>query len=114
MTITEATQAPTIAQLNDRFRQGDHTLGQVYTTQLVQGLSSKEQQELFRLVRTFDEFTKDNDLWKEHDYGSVEFKGGKYFFKIDYYAPDLIHGSEDPTNTAITTRVMTIMHSSEY
>ncbi|MGR3279946.1 DUF3768 domain-containing protein, partial [Acaryochloris marina NIES-2412] len=31
MTTTEATQAPTIAQLNDRFRQGDHTLGQVYT-----------------------------------------------------------------------------------
>ena len=44
---------------------------------------------LFRLVRVFDEFTEDNDPWKEHDFGSVKFKGGKYFWKIDYYAPDL-------------------------
>ena len=114
MTTTETTQAPTIAHLNDRFRQGDHTLGQVYTTQLVQGLSSKEQQELFRLVRVFDDFTEEDDPWKEHDYGSVEFKGGKYLFKIDYYDKNLKYGSEDPRNTAVTTRVLTIMHSSEY
>ena len=114
MTTTEATQAPTIAQLNDRFRQGDYTLGQVYTTQLVQGLSSQEQQELFRLVRTFDDFNEENDPWEEHDFGSIEFKDGKYLFKIDYYAPDLKRGSEDPSNPKVTTRVLTLMHSSEY
>ncbi|KAI9129396.1 DUF3768 domain-containing protein [Acaryochloris sp. CCMEE 5410] len=114
MTTTEATQAPTIAQLNDRFRQGDHTLGQVFTTQLVQGLSSEEQQELFRLVRTFDDFNEDNDPWKEHDYGRVEFQDEQYLWKIDYYDKSLKYGSEDPRNTAFTTRVLTIMHSSEY
>ena len=114
MTTTEATQAPTIAQLNDRFRQGDHTLGQIYTTQLVKGLPSQEQQELFRLVRVFDDFTEDNDPWKEHDCAGFEFKGERYLFKIDYYAPDLEYGSEDPSNTAVTTRVLTLMHSSEY
>ncbi|BDM83512.1 DUF3768 domain-containing protein [Acaryochloris marina] len=114
MTTTEATQAPTIAQLNDRFRQGDHTLGQVFTTQLVQGLSSREQQELFRLVRTFDEFTEDNDPWKEHDYGRIEFQDEQYLWKIDYFDRKMEYGSKDPRNTAVTTRLLTIMHSSEY
>ncbi|ABW33171.1 DUF3768 domain-containing protein [Acaryochloris marina] len=114
MTITEATQATTIAQLNDRFRQGDHTLGQVYTTQLVQGLSSEEQQELFRLVRTFDDFNLSNDPRGEHNFGRIKFKGEVFNFKIDYYSPDLIHGSEDPEDLTITIRVLTLMHSSEY
>ncbi|MGR3278487.1 DUF3768 domain-containing protein [Acaryochloris marina NIES-2412] len=114
MATIEATQAPTIAQLNDRFRQGDHTLGQVFTTPVVQALTSEEQQELFRLVRIFDDFTPDNDPWKEHEYGRIEFKGEQYLWKIDYYDKSLKYGSEDPGNTAVTTRVMTIMHSSEY
>ena len=114
MTTTEATQAPTIAQLNDRFRQGDHTLGQVRTTPVVQALTSEEQQELFRLVRVFDDFTPGNDPYGEHDFESIEFQGDKYYFKIDYYDKSLKYGSEDPVNTAVTTRVMTIMHSSEY
>lgn len=114
MATIEATVPSPIAQLNDRFRQGDHTLGRVYTTQIVQALSSEEQQELFRLVRVFDEFSSENDPWQEHDFGAVEFKGGKYYFKIDCYAPDLKHGSEDPSNPAVTIRVLTLMHSSEY
>ncbi|UJB72751.1 DUF3768 domain-containing protein (plasmid) [Acaryochloris sp. 'Moss Beach'] len=114
MTTTEATQTPTIAQLNDRFRQGDHTLGQVYTTQLVKSLSSEEQQELFRLVRVFDEFTEDNDPWQEHDYGRIEFKGEQYLWKIDYFDKKLEYGSNDPGNPKVTTRVLTLMHSSEY
>lgn len=114
MATIEATQVPTIAQLNDRFRQGDHTLGQVDTTQLVQALSSEDQQELFRLVRVFDDFTEDNDPYGEHDFGNIEFKGEKYFWKIDCYALDLEHGSEDPIDPKVTTRVLTLMHSSEY
>lgn len=114
MATIEATQAPTIAQLNDEFRQGDHSLGRVVTTQGVNGLSSEDQQELFRLLRTFDDFTPGNDPYGEHDCAGFEFKGERYLFKIDYYAPDLEYGSEDPGNTAVTTRVLTLMHSSEY
>ncbi|UJB72522.1 DUF3768 domain-containing protein (plasmid) [Acaryochloris sp. 'Moss Beach'] len=103
-----------MAQLNDRFRQGDHTLGEIYTTQLVKGLSSEEQQELFRLVRVFDEFTEDNDPYGEHDYGRIEFKGEQYLWKIDYYDKSLEYGSDAPGNPKVTTRVLTLMHSSEY
>ncbi|MGR3280087.1 DUF3768 domain-containing protein [Acaryochloris marina NIES-2412] len=114
MTTTEATQAPTIAQLNDRFRQGDHTLGQTFPSLWVSSLPSEAQQELFRLVRVFDNFTPGNDPWEEHDKGQIEFQGEQYLWKIDYYALDLKHGSKDPSNPAVTTRVLTLMHASEY
>ncbi|ABW32320.1 DUF3768 domain-containing protein [Acaryochloris marina] len=114
MATIEATYASTIAQLNDEFRQGNHSLGRIFTTPGVDALSSEDQQELFRLVRTFDEFTEDNDPRGERDFGFIKFKGEVFNFKIDYYAPDMIHGSEDPEDLTITTRVLTLMHSSEY
>lgn len=114
MTTIETTQAPTIAELNDRLRQGDYSLGQVRTTQCVNGLSSEDQQELFRLVRVFDDFVSGNDPYGEHDFGAIEFKGEVFNWKIDYYAPDLVHGSEDPGDLTKTKRVLTLMHSSEY
>ncbi|ABW32602.1 DUF3768 domain-containing protein [Acaryochloris marina] len=114
MATIETTALSPIAQLNDRFRQGDYTLGQVFTTQGVQALSSVVQQELFRLVRTFDEFTPGNDPYGEHNFGCIKLNGEVFNFKIDYFAPDLIHGSEDPGDLSKTTRVLTLMHSSEY
>ena len=65
-------------------------------------------------VQSFSDFTKDNDPYGEHDFGSFELEGERYFFKIDYYAPDLDGGSEDPADSANTTRVLTIMRADEY
>jgi hypothetical protein len=107
-------QLATIAQLNDRFRQGDHSLGRIVTTPAVNGLTSEDQQELFRLVRTFNDFTPGNDPHGEHDFGRIEFQGENFFWKIDYYSPDLKSGSDNPSDPLFTTRVMTLMHSSEY
>jgi Protein of unknown function (DUF3768) len=112
--MTETATASKIAQLNDRFRKGDRKLGIERTTEMVEALSSEQQQELFRLVRTFDQFTEENDPHEEHDFAIVELDAENYFFKIDYYAPDMEHGSEDPSDPTVTRRVMTIMHSSEY
>lgn len=118
MTITEATTLSPIAQLNDRFRQGDHSvdhsLGHLRVTSGFNALLREDQKELLRLVQAFDQFTEDNDPCGEHDFGSIQLKGEKYFFKIDYYSPDLESGSNDPSDPTQTRRVMTIMHSSEY
>jgi hypothetical protein len=107
--------ATTIAEINDRFRKkGNDPLGQYVTTQQVAAMPLSDRIELKRMVRLFDNFTDGNDPYGEHDFGSVEFKGEKYFWKIDYYDENYEYGSEDPINLAITRRVLTIMHSSEY
>ncbi|ABW31519.1 DUF3768 domain-containing protein [Acaryochloris marina] len=114
MATIEATHASTIAELNDEFRQGNHSLGRIFTTHGVDALSSEDQQELFRLVRTFDDFNPSNDPYGEHNFGCIKFKGEVFNWKIDYFAPNLIHGSVDPSDLTKTTRVLTLMHSSEY
>jgi hypothetical protein len=65
-------------------------------------------------VKSFNTFTGDNDPHGEHDFGGFDFGGDKFFWKIDYYTPDLEHGSEDPSDPTKTTRVLTIMLAEEY
>ena len=62
----------------------------------------------------FKAFSAGNDPHGEHDFGNFEVEGENYFFKIDYYSPDLEGGSEDPADPKKTTRVLTIMRAEEY
>ena len=104
-----------IAELNDQLRTTfNPKAGKVLLTQGFQSLGDGDQVTFFGLVRTFNDFTVDNDPYGEHDFGAVEHNGNKVFFKIDYYAPDLQHGSEDPADPNQTVRVMTLMLSHEY
>jgi Protein of unknown function (DUF3768) len=66
---------------------------------------------LLAAVRSFNNFTSDNDPHGEHDFSSVELEGVIYFFKIDYYARDMQGGSEDPADPQQTTRVLTVMRA---
>lgn len=70
--------------------------------------------ELLDLVRKFDNFTADNDPYGEHDFGSVRFDGQTVFWKFDYYDVELRMASPDPTDPAVTVRVLTIMLGDEY
>ena len=65
-------------------------------------------------MQGFNRFNADNDPHGEHDFGNFKLGGESYFFKVDYYSPDLDGGSEDPTDPNKTTRVLTIMFASEY
>ena len=65
-------------------------------------------------VRSFDEFTPDNDPHREHDFAAFDLDGERFNFKIDYYSPDMEHGSEDPADAAKTVRVLTIMLAADY
>ena len=102
-----------IRELNDNLR-STFTAGQVVMTLGVAALAEDELAQLLERVRAFDQFTKDNDPHGEHDFGSFEVAGVTYFFKVDYYAPDMEGGSEDPADPEKTTRVLTIMRADEY
>jgi hypothetical protein len=102
-----------IALLNDALRR-TFSGGKVVMTSGVAAHAENELAQVLECVRAFDEFTKDNDPHGEHDFGNFDVAGEKYFFKVDYYAPDMEGGSEDPTDTEKTTRVLTIMRADEY
>jgi hypothetical protein len=104
---------PSIKDLNDRFRRtGDG--GTFLITRGVAQLAEEERLDLMRKVILFDSFDERNDPYDEHDYGSIIHGGAMYFWKIDYYNKDMTGGSQDPSDKSMTTRVLTLMKSSEY
>ena len=102
-----------IRALNDAFRTG-MTGGKVLLTAGVDSLPSDVQAIVIRRVATFSDFTEENDPHGEHDFGSFEVAGRKFFWKIDYYDAAMKFGSEDPADPSKTTRVLTVMLASEY
>ena len=110
MTPTETTQR--IAELNDACRKAPGVAGRWIWTRAVRALP--EPNDIFSKIQTFDAFTEGNDHHGERDFGAIECGGERIFWKIDYYAPDMEHGSEDPSDSGQTVRVLTIMLASEY
>jgi hypothetical protein len=102
-----------IAFLNDGLRR-TFARGKVVMTQGVASLPEDVLTIVLERVRHFDEFTPENDPHGEHDFGNFQVAGVSYFFKIDYYSPDMQAGSEDPADPEKTTRVLTIMRADEY
>jgi len=102
-----------IRQLNDDLRRTFFG-GKVVMTDGVAAIPEGDLAKLLERVRRFDEFTNDNDPHGEHDFGTIDLAGQIYFFKVDYYAPDMDGGSEDPADPEKTTRVLTIMRADEY
>ena len=76
-----------IQGLNDRFRRTFNG-GKILMASGVSELSLPQQITLMTLVRTFDDFSEDNDPYGEHDFGKIELNGTAYFWKIDYYDMD--------------------------
>ena len=88
--------------------------GRVLVTSGVSALGAEAVAAVLDRVRAFADFTEENDPNGEHDFGTFELDGNRFFFKIDYYDPTMDGGSEDPSDPTQTTRVLTIMLASEY
>ena len=65
-------------------------------------------------VEDFDGFTPDNDPYAEHDFGVIKLRGNTFFWKFDYFDLDLQMHSPDPSDPAVTARVLTVMLAEEY
>ena len=113
MTSTTVTTAERIRALNDAFRR-TFVGGIVMITAGVEAMPAEQRRSLLQKVRAFDAFTDDNDPHDEHDFGAVDEDGVRCFWKIDYYDRNTEFGSPDPTDPAVTTRVLTIMRADEY
>ena len=103
-----------IAELNDLCRTAMGVAGRVIQTEGIRALPSTVQSAIREQVERFNTFTPDNDPFQEHDFGAFEHDGERMVWKIDYYDRTLTKGSEDPSDPAQTTRVLTIMLASEY
>lgn len=108
------TQTNRIAQLNDLCRTAPGIAGKLYITEGIIPLPAHDQSAIREQVERYKDFTPDNDPYGEHDFGAFTYKGNRIFWKIDYYAPGLQHGSEDPADPSQTVRVLTIMLADEY
>jgi uncharacterized protein DUF3768 len=108
-----AEKARRIREFNDAFRRS-FSGGKVVMTAGVDALPDMVKAAALQKAATFDEFNEDNDPYGEHDFGSFELCGRKFFWKVEYYDRDMQYGSEDPSDPAKTIRVMTVMLASEY
>ena len=106
-------QTAIIRTLNDQLRR-DFSFGLAQMTPGVAALGAEAAERIFRTIAVFDDFCHANDPHQEHDFGSFEAEGQTIFFKIDYFDKAMTMHSPDPSNPAVTQRVITIMLAEEY
>ncbi len=108
-----STSVDRIRDLNDALR-CTFCGGRVLVTAGVAALEDDDKAVVLGLVRGFSTFTPDNDPRGEHDFGAFQVGCENFFWKIDCYDRAMEFGSEDPSDPAQTTRVLTIMLADEY
>jgi hypothetical protein len=112
--MTDTDYIARVRVLNDQLRQQGRG-GRVLISAGVAHLAAHEQLELIRAVRAFKAFTPDNDPYGEHDCATVKLPNhGRFIWKIDYYDLALTGHSPDPSDSAVTARVLTLMSAEEY
>ena len=107
------TKTKAIRALNDELRQNLAT-GTALMTAGVAALGAETVARIVKTIAVYDDFCHANDPYEEHDFGSFEVDGNTIFFKIDYFDSTLTVHSPDPSDPAMTKRVITIMLAEEY
>jgi hypothetical protein len=107
------TKTKAIRALNDELRQ-NLSAGTALITVGVAALGADAVARIVKTIAVYDDFCHANDPHEEHDFGLFEVDGLKLFFKIDYYDSTLNVHSPDPSDPAVTNRVITIMLAEEY
>ena len=113
MEDNSSTASQKIAAQNDEFRKTGKG-GRVMLTSGINALGHSAANSIIHLVRTFNDFSENNDPYAEHDFGSFMVGGLKVFWKIECYDRYFQYASPDPTNPEVTMRIMTIMRADEY
>jgi hypothetical protein len=102
-----------IRALNDALRCSGRG-GRIVITAGLEARGSDKIARVLAAVAAFATFTDDNDPHGEHDCAILCVDGIQVLFKIDYFDRDLSFHSPDPSDPAVTERVMTVMLVEEY
>jgi hypothetical protein len=102
-----------IRALNDELRRFGRG-GRIMVTPGIQALGVSTVARVLAAVAAFDAFTDHNDPYGEHDCAILAVDGNEVLFKIDYYDRDLVYHSPDPSDPAVTQRIMVVMLATEY
>ena len=121
---TEGPDIAAIAAQNDAFRKlaclgetpSQPIQGRMHLTSSLAMAEDGLALEAVQAVGEFDVFEPENDPDGCHDFGAVDIRGQKVFWKIDLYEADsdFRYGAETPDNPATTMRVLTIMMASDW
>jgi len=121
---TEGPDVAAIAAQNDAFRKlaclgiaPDRAIaGRMHVTRSLAEADEGFMVEAVKATGEFDTFEPENDPDGCHDFGVVDIRGQKVFWKIDLYEAnsDFRYGAEAPDNPATTIRVLTIMMASDW
>lgn len=109
-----------VGEANNRFRsevlQGRPGHHRILSTQGIQELGPVAVQEILYLVLSFreEDFRESSDPHGDRDFVVVQHQGKKVWAKIDTYDLSMKWMSPDPTDDAVTVRVMTLMFSCDY
>ena len=106
-------EADRIAALNDQARRSFQGC-RVLITRGIAHLGDDAVQAILAQVKSYNQFTPDNDPYGEHDFGSFLWREFQVFWKWDYYDLDLQMHSPDPADETVTARVLTVMLAEEY
>ncbi len=99
-------------RLNDSLRR-TFIGGLILTTSGVRALTHDMRSRVLAAVREQSEFPLGKGPYGQHDFGSVEIGGQRFFWKIDCYDQSGTCTSPDPSDPDVTRRVLTIMEASE-
>lgn len=111
--VDSAALTASIARLNDDARLGlDHRARVLFTRNCLETIRGMTGAHLASiqgdLLKAFRDCSFDADS-PERDFAAIIHLGRKVWMKIDYYDADCEYGSEDPSDAAVTTRVVTIL-----
>jgi hypothetical protein len=121
---TDRPDITVIAAQNDAFRKlaclgiapNQPIAGRMHVTRSLAEAEDGFMAEAIKATGEFNVFEPENDPDGSHDFGAVDIRGQKVFWKIDLYeaGSDFRYGAEAPDNPATTMRVLTIMMASDW
>ncbi len=102
-----------IALLNDRFRQGDRSLGTYKLSRQVLALPKQKQRQLYTMLHEFSDFNPQNDPRGERKSGKLVMDDVTYIWKIDYLDLSMTLLSDNPSDIERTVRVLSLFRADE-